>query len=305
MKKIRIAIPERTNLNEEMLKERFQIVANPYHADFIICQSTIRDKNWPLNKIIYIAIEPPLAPHRKWCYSNFDKFHSVFCHDPKGKNEFPFTENDEAQFYPTYADPYPFRTREDTKFRNKGIFYAGMIGFYENEPDSNGGINITHLRSLFGYYFQSKFPESMFIGRGWNGQSTKVEDWRRNKLEILDTSPVDFVLALENTIYPNYLYEKIWDGFASDRVTLYLGDPNVEKHIPLNCFIDLRPYFDVSTKKFDFHSLGEYLENMTQEEYDEIIKNMREFRVKSEGKYKYHMDRLTQRIIQRIITPLH
>ena len=78
-------------------------------------------------------------------------------------------------------------------------------------------------------------------------------------------------MALENTLLPNYLYEKIWDGFISDKVTLYLGDPKIEEHIPLDCFIDLRPYFNRETKEIDVLGIVKRLKEMSQEEYDSIL----------------------------------
>lgn len=299
--KIKICIPERTNLFEPILEEAFERVGNPNEADFIIAQSTI-NPNWDFSKVIYIAIEPPLADHRLFCYSNFDKFHTVITHNPNSENdnEFPFTKNDEVQFYPTRADPYPFVTREDTIIGERGVFYAGMIGFYESAPDKFGGINITALRSILGNYFNKEFPASKIIGNGWNGQVVKVGNWREDKLVQIEKSKCDFVLALENTIYPNYLYEKIWDGITADRVTLYLGDPNVHRHIPLNCFIDLRPYFDSEKREIDLDGIGKKLETITQKEYDSILKNAREFRLTSEDKHISLMKELAEFLVRRI-----
>jgi len=299
-----VFITTRTNLNEKLIKNNpeIELVNNPHEADFLISQSTC---SFPehMNKTIYIAVEPPLADHRVWCYRNFDKFHTVVCHwaDIKKDNQIPFTPDDCPQYYPTRPDPFPFITRKDTTIMSRGVFYAGMIGFYDKIPDSCGGINITYLRRLIGEYLEKRFPESIMIGRGWHGQITKVPNWREDKQKKIIESKCDFVLALENTIYPNYLYEKIWDGFATDRVTLYLGDSRIEHHIPTNCFIDLRKWFNPKTKEFDLNGLGNYLKNITQEEYDEIIKNARKFRETSHGKYEYYRDLLTNKIIDIIL----
>lgn len=296
----KICITERTVLNENLLKKEFEIIDNPYEADFIIAQSTVRFPEL-ISKTIYLTGEAPLAEHRVWCYTHFDYFYAVFCFNPEErKNQFPMNHTGEYQFYPSRPDPFEFFTREDTNLRNRGVFYAGMVGFYEDMPDSCGGINITPLRRLLGEYFLKEFPDSIIIGRGWRNQTTKVEKWRIDKHTQIMESKCDFVLALENTIYPNYLYEKIWDGFATDRVTLYLGDPNIEKHIPLNCFIDLRPYFNLETKEFDLESLGKRLKEMTQEEYDEIIKNARTFRETCKGRFRYNMDLTTNKVIEVI-----
>lgn len=306
MKK-KVFIPERNNLNEKLIAEHpeIEIIDNPDDADFIIAQSTCRYPQF-MHKTIYIAVEPPRSEHRIWCYNNFDNFKLVVCHnpDPSKSNQIPFTDDDSPQFYPTRPDPFEFYTREDTSIRNRGVFYAGMINIYNDSPDACGGINITPLRNILGEYFKNTTPfkkDSIIIGIGWDGQKKKVSNWREDKHRKIRNSKCDFVLALENTIYPNYLYEKIWDGFACDRVTMYLGDPRIEHHIPTNCFIDLRKFFNVKTKKFDIEGLGNYLKNMTQKKYDRILKNARKFRETAKGKHQYYRDRLTNHLIKYIL----
>lgn len=301
----KVCITERNNLNEEMIKKHpeIELTDNPFEADFLISQSSILYSNF-LSKTIYIGCEAPRTDHRIWCYKHFDNMYAVFCHNPDQNklNQFPMTPDDSAQFYPTRPDPYDAITREDTKIHTRGVFYAGMINMFENQPDECGGINLTPLRTLLGNYFLKEFPGSIAKGIGWFGQTTKPDDWRMNtKKNAILNSDCDFVLAMENTMYPNYLYEKIWDAFNTDRVALYLGDTRIEFHIPTNCFVDLRPYFNTATKEFDLEGLGKRLREMTQEEYDEILNNARKFRETGKGKYRHYMDLLTQRIIDIIV----
>ena len=145
-----------------------------------------------------------------------------------------------------------------------------------------------------------KVIESKFIGIGWFGQTTKLNGWGVDKRNQINETNCDFVLALENTCYPNYISEKILDGFMLDRVTLYLGDPNIEKHIPLECFIDLRPYYNFKTKVFNFDGLGKKLNEMTQLEYDEIILNATKFRATIAGKHQHYDELLTHKILDFI-----
>lgn len=301
--KIKIFIPFRNCLNENLLKNEFELVNESKLADIVIAQSTF-DASWDMSKTIYIAVEPPLADHRLWCYSNFDNFKLVITHNPdkSKKNQIPFTDSNEPQYFPVYANPsiVPQYTRTDTRMTYRGVFYAGMIGPYENVPNSFNGINLTKVRRQLGQYLSIKFPSSKIIGIGWNYQTVKVPDWRVDKSNQILQSKCDFVLALENTMLPNYLYEKIWDGFASDRVTLYLGDPNIDEHIPLNCFIDLRPYFNKENGKFDFDALGKKLETLSQEEYDVILKNARLFRETAIGKHTELQNKLTNKLIEFI-----
>jgi hypothetical protein len=303
---MKVFIAGRTNINEKIIKENFELVNSTAEADVVIAQSTLaQDFDGNFKKVVYIAVEPPLADHRIFCYSNFDKFKLVVTHNPNPNksNQIPFTDSDEPQYYPTYANPssIPQYNREDTTIKNRGIFYAGMIGPYESVTacEKFGGTNLTVFRRNIGEFITNNIPNSKIIGIGWNGQQTKVDDWRLVKSNNIKESNCDFVLALENTILPNYLYEKIWDGFASDRVTLYLGDPRIEHHIPTNCFIDLRMFFN-NDSGFDYFRFKDYIMNMTQEEYDTILSNARKFRETAKGRHQELKDKLTQKIINFI-----
>jgi hypothetical protein len=303
MSKIKVYVPHRNNLNMELIQKHFELVNSTSESDIVIAQSTLApDFDGDFSKVIYIAVEPPLADHRLYCYSKFNAFPLVVTHNPTKSNQIPFTDSDEPQYFPVNPDPsiIPNYTDEDIITRPKGIFYAGMIGPYESQPDAFGGINLTTVRRELGDYILKNIPGSKVIGIGRNGQQTKVQDWRLDKSNQIRDSGCDFVLALENTMLPNYLYEKIWDGFASDKVTLYLGDPTIEKHIPLNCFVDLRPYFDIQTKKFDFEGLKERLSSMTPEEYNEIRRNARKFRETAKDRHKELQDKLTIKLIKFI-----
>lgn len=304
MSKIKVYVPYRTNLNEKLLSENFEIVDSTREADVVVAQSTLApDFDNDFKKVIYIAVEPPLASYRKWCYSHFDKFKLVITHNADtSKGQWFFTDSDEPQYYPSIPTStiIPQYTREDTTIKNRGVFYAGMIGPYEHEQDAFGGINLTVIRRQLGQYLSKELPNSKIIGIGWGKQRDKPSDWRVDKSNQIKESNCDFVLALENTMLPNYLYEKIWDGFASDRVTLYLGDSRVERHIPLNCFIDLRDYFNIVTKEFDFEGLKDRLLTMTQEEYDTILSNARKFRETAKGRYQELQDKLTNKLIKFI-----
>lgn len=297
----KVYIDGRNLLDINTIKENtfIKIIDSPRNSDLIISQSTVENTDL-IFKTIYIAAEPPRTSHRIWCYSNFDKFKLVICRDPKGYNEIPFTLDNSEQYYPTKSDAY-IQLREDISIKNRGMFFAGIFSYHENTQDCCGGYNITHLRRMLAEYFSEKLPKSKFMGIGWNGQTTKVGMWRKDKQEQIKKYDTDFVLSLENTIYPNYISEKIWDGINSDRVTLYLGDPNIEQHIPLNCFIDLRPYYNIETKEFNLDKLYNRLINITQEEYNDIIYNAREFRKTCVGKHQYYRDLLTKRIIKFII----
>jgi len=297
----KVYIDGRNLLDNELIEKHsfIELVNSDVDADIIISQSTVKNIDL-IHKTIYIAAEPPRTEHRIWCYSNFNKFKFVVCRNAKNLNEINFTPDDSTQYYPTKPDAY-IQERKDLTLKNRGIFFAGIMNTYENIRDECGGYSITHLRRIMAEYFSEKLPASKFMGIGWNGQTEKAQRWRKDKHDKIKEYDVDFVLALENTIHSNYISEKIWDGINSDRVTLYLGDPNIEKHIPLNCFIDLRPYYNLETREFDLNKLYNRLISLTQKEYNEIIYNSREFRKTCEGKHSYYRNLLTEKIIKFIV----
>jgi hypothetical protein len=149
-------------------------------------------------------------------------------------------------------------------------------------------------------------------GIGWNnsieGRSTRAlyksgGEWRNLKLQDMDDCGAEFILVLENCIQENLITDHFWDGLASDRVMLYLGEPDIEFHlnnvdqVHKECFIDLRPYFDKKTKRLNLKLIMEKINSMTQEEYDKIIHNAREFRKHAIGKWEEARDKLTSGLI--------
>lgn len=62
----------------------------------------------------------------------------------------------------------------------------------------------------------------------------------KSKKEILQN--YKFSICYENCSSNGYITEKIFDSFFSGCVPIYLGAPNIDKYIPLNCFIDFRDF---------------------------------------------------------------
>jgi hypothetical protein len=58
----------------------------------------------------------------------------------------------------------------------------------------------------------------------------------QTKLETIGRYP--FCLALENSIAPDYVTEKMFDPLAAGTVPVYLGAPNAAAFVPDGCYID-------------------------------------------------------------------
>ncbi|AZN97587.1 alpha-1,3-fucosyltransferase [Mesorhizobium sp. M9A.F.Ca.ET.002.03.1.2] len=60
------------------------------------------------------------------------------------------------------------------------------------------------------------------------GRQTKIETIARYR----------FCLALENSISPDYVTEKVFDPLFAGTVPIYLGAPNIDEFVPANSYID-------------------------------------------------------------------
>ena len=131
-------------------------------------------------------------------------------------------------------------------------------------------------------YFCKKSVLDIY-GPNWDNLNNLPLKWRnRLKNNIIKLSPITcidkkrtisnykFSLCFENTIYPGYLTEKIIDSLVAGVIPIYLGDPNVEKIIPHDIFIDMRDYNSWDDLYFKIKSIGEI-------EGENMIKSARQF----------------------------
>lgn len=79
-----------------------------------------------------------------------------------------------------------------------------------------------------------------------------------------------FCICFENSRYPGYVTEKIFDCFQAGCVPVYLGAPNVEQYIPKNCLISF-------TRFKNYRELYNYLSTMNESIYNNYLINIRAF----------------------------
>lgn len=104
-------------------------------------------------------------------------------------------------------------------------------------------------------YF-SRFNDFDLYGRGWtraHAYSAPPDlvrlaarryvgelEGHEDKLRLL--TRYRFALAIENTSFPGYITEKIYDCFYARCVPVYYGPPDIERFIPPETFVDLRRF---------------------------------------------------------------
>lgn len=79
-----------------------------------------------------------------------------------------------------------------------------------------------------------------------------------------------FAVCYENAKFNSYITEKIFDCFFGSCLPIYLGAPNIAKHIPENTFIDKN---DFKT----YQELYSFIKNMPDKQYLEYLQNIKQF----------------------------
>ena len=80
------------------------------------------------------------------------------------------------------------------------------------------------------------------------------------KLNLIKDKGYKFLIAFENSIFPEYVTEKIWHAYLSQTIPIYYGTSDVYDQVPgANTFIDAR--------KFDGpQQLAEYINKIEQDD---------------------------------------
>ena len=146
-------------------------------------------------------------------------------------------------------------------FQNPKPNRLEIVNFFDTIQDS-------------GFDFYGKCPEDVAENSCYRGPIDGMHS-DTSKIDVI--SQYKFYICFENTCIPGYITEKMMNCFTAGSVPVYLGAPNVTDYIPEGCFIDYRD-FESNEEMYQF------LCNITEEEYDIYLQNMREFIDSPKGK---------------------
>jgi hypothetical protein len=100
-------------------------------------------------------------------------------------------------------------------------------------------------------------PEASAVARSYRGEIPALE-------KVATLSNYRFALCFENTAFPGYVTEKIFDCFVAGCIPIYLGAPNITNLVPAGSFIDARDFRD-------FSSLESFLRTLNPEVASEYL----------------------------------
>ena len=107
-------------------------------------------------------------------------------------------------------------------------------------------------------------------GRGWDKyviggnllHYLKLKKLWKGKLDIKDSgmSNYKFSICYENTDFPGYVTEKIFDSLAAGTIPIYFGSEHVKDILPSELYIDVKQFDNIS-------DISEYIDNFSFDDY--------------------------------------
>ncbi|MBE2240510.1 MAG: hypothetical protein IAE81_22165 [Caldilineaceae bacterium] len=108
-------------------------------------------------------------------------------------------------------------------------------------------------------YF-ARYDGFHLYGYGWDqpvhraSRATQIAVRQANRGEIAPglrakravLSRYRFAICFENTVFPGYLTEKLFDCLLAGCIPVYWGDPAVAEKVPSDCYIDCRQFSDLA-----------------------------------------------------------
>lgn len=179
----------------------------------------------PSEKTIFIMAEP--SSIKTYGYRFLDQFGTIIsCHEPaaspssKTIRTIPglvwfYGQENNISYDDIIRGPLPAKRHD-----------ISMV--YSNKAMTH---TLHAKRNQFMLDLETKLPELDIFGKGYKPLA--------DKQDCLD--PYKYHIAMENTIYPNYITEKLTDAYLGLSLPFYIGAPNVGDYFPEESFIRLNP----------------------------------------------------------------
>jgi hypothetical protein len=283
----------------------------------------------PGQRLYLLLNEPATYYPEVWKKENHAVFDRVFTYD--------YTLADGVKYIHHYfaidLDSYPpFKGVTEAEFnaRKLLVLMAGMFQFTKPKEGSNS-LLYTRYRTLlwFGKHWHQHFD---FFSRGiapslyrsFRGLGVLqrvlprivtepivniIAARRQRPIEAINRGPVlpndklnvirnyRFAVCYENTRLPGYISEKLFDCLFASCVPVYLGEPNISKFVPAECFID-RSSFATDA------ALADFLKQMSYSDYMCYIAAMKRF-VEGVERQKFGSEANARRVASVLLADLN
>lgn len=266
-------------------------IHRPEESEIVVCFDNPKGfRKCPNQLAFLVLLEPPAVKPDNYRRHNWREFDRVFTWDDclvDGEKLFKFQYGNKI--------PNPDVLSADQKRARKN--FSAMICSNKFSPHVDE--LYSKRREIINWYSTHSPSQFDLYGVGWNSKSVRfriakiiLSRYFRFKFENLTTPNVyrgtvnskletlknyKFCYCLENQASTQgYITEKIFDSFFAGCIPIYQGPDNIERYIPVDCFIDFRSFNDM-------HDCNSYLTSLTQKTINQFQKNALEFLQSSSG----------------------
>lgn len=237
-----------------------------------------------LEQTIYIQLEPPAVIdfHEAKKIKKISKFFGKV-----------LTWNDEIidkkKFFKFYIPMPNNKYKVKILFENKKLLCNISGNKFSKNPNELYSKRIEAIK-----FFEKKCLKDFDLyGIGWEKKEFPSYKGKiNNKIEVLKNYKFSICYENQNHI-KGYVTEKIFDCFYAKTIPIYWGADNIENYVPRDCYIDKREFKT-------YEELYEYINNMSEEEYNRKIKNIEKY-LKSESYSKFLGKEFSETIYDVII----
>ena len=274
-------------LRDSLKKENFELATSDIHlpeeSDIVFYNEapTQISANHDPEKSFLLLFETELIRPKNWDLSLHKHFKKIFTWNDSFIDNDRYFKMNFSHLFPSKIKRVPFQQRK----------FCTLIA---------GNKSVSHPLELYSKrletidWFEKNHPDQFdYYGMGWNqlnlGNNFLNKVAKKLKLEKIipsKTSPcykgtVDrkidtlsqyqFSICYENAEkISGYITEKIFDSFFAGCIPIYWGAPNINDHIPKECFIDRR---DFSTHQ----ELYGYLSKMSESDFNHQLDKIDDF----------------------------
>ncbi|MBO0357369.1 hypothetical protein J0X19_05385 [Hymenobacter sp. BT186] len=309
-----------------------QDIHPPAEADLIIAlDQTValqQIKRKPTAKVYLLLNEPDTYYPENWAKENHAIFDRVFTYD--------YTLADEKKYMHHYfaidLDGTPaFQPVSEAEFNERRLCVL-MAGMFQPTKPTGDSTSLLYERYQTVKWFARHHPQEFSLySRGINPRllqsfrglgvlqrvlpapivkkvTNSVVERRQTIFKAVSRGPVGpndkiktfrnyrFAICYENTKLAGYISEKIFDCFGAGCVPIYLGEPEIERFIPKECFIDRRKFQS-------YEELYKFIKTMPYSQYQGYMQAIADF-TKGVEQEKFGSEANAQRIAHVIMQDL-
>lgn len=251
--------------------------------------------------IILTCQESPFIATR--FYVNLKKYSSLFKYSMLFNGMQKMTSK-KTIFIPMYFPQF----FSNEKYISIPFLEKNFITYIASNKEVKKILKVITIKFLYGFNIKMIYPLRKRLidflaqrdgfdlyGKGWNTEtSPAIKKVYRGVVENKEEKlrEYKFVLCLENSIFPGYITEKIFDCFFARSVPIYLGAPDIDEYIPKNTFINIKDFKS-------FTDLKKFIDSIDAQTYKTYIDNIETF-LESEKYEKFSHQKFAKTIIDII-----